>query len=157
MRFVLTRASHTHHMLTIVRDDGTHEELRLETKTFLIHDLLHYAIESLAHVQYGVWGSLAAGKTFAELNAAEAMNQLPEVAELESIAGAFTNIVRGKVSDEKIIAGIQNIFEAKHTALPTWLTPQFVSAVRERYRQLVGHWNSLEIGDSMDLPWSSSQ
>ena len=34
----------------------------------LVHDLLHYAAEQEAGVQTGFWGTLASGRTLADMN-----------------------------------------------------------------------------------------
>ncbi len=44
----LTRISPTHHTFAYVGANGTEHALKLETKTYLFHDLLHFAVESEA-------------------------------------------------------------------------------------------------------------
>lgn len=39
-----------------------------ETRSYLVHDLLHYAVESEAGLSGGFWGNLARGKTLADMN-----------------------------------------------------------------------------------------
>ena len=40
--------------------------------------------------------------------------------------------------------------------IPNWLTEGFIDQVRERMRQLMGQWNSLPYGESMQLQWAES-
>ncbi len=41
MKTTFTKVSLTHHTLKVERDDGSTEEVTLETKSFVPHDLIH--------------------------------------------------------------------------------------------------------------------
>ncbi len=62
MRIRFRKISNERHALEIVREDGRSESAEFETKSVLIHDFLHYAVESAAGLTDGFWGALAAGK-----------------------------------------------------------------------------------------------
>jgi hypothetical protein len=68
MRIVLTKTSDRRHGLELVRSDGSRESVELVTREALFHDLLHYVVESSLRMQGGFWGTLASGKTMADLN-----------------------------------------------------------------------------------------
>lgn len=67
MHILLTKISGDKHAVTIVRSNRSEESLELVTREALFHDLLHYAVESVLGTQGGYWGTLASGKTFADL------------------------------------------------------------------------------------------
>ena len=46
----LTRLTNDRHRFEILRNDGTHESHELETRSTLLHDLAHYAVETEAVV-----------------------------------------------------------------------------------------------------------
>src|SRR3954454_19930968 len=50
MRIVFRKLSDERHTLEIVREDGRREEVDCETRSLLVHDLLHLAVESEAKV-----------------------------------------------------------------------------------------------------------
>ncbi|HEX5051990.1 MAG TPA: hypothetical protein VFZ65_09475, partial [Planctomycetota bacterium] len=63
----LTRTSPTHHRMEIVRDDGTREQHELETRSCLLHDLVHFAVETEAALGNSFYGRLAHGVAYAAL------------------------------------------------------------------------------------------
>ncbi len=65
----LTKISPTHHRFEYVRADGTGEKLELETKTFLYHDLLHFAVESEAGLKNSFYGLLEKKEDYTALTA----------------------------------------------------------------------------------------
>jgi hypothetical protein len=68
MRIRLRKLSEERHELAISRDGASWETAECETRSYLTHDLLHYAVEAEAGVQSGFWGRLASGATLAEMN-----------------------------------------------------------------------------------------
>jgi len=65
----LTRLTNERHRLEFVRDDGTSEARELETRSALLHDLVHYAVETEAGLEASFYGQLAGGKTYEALTA----------------------------------------------------------------------------------------
>ena len=63
----LTRLTNERHRLEFVRDDGTRETHELETRSSLLHDLVHYAVETEAGLNASFYGRLASGKTYESL------------------------------------------------------------------------------------------
>jgi hypothetical protein len=47
VRIAFRKISDERHALAIVRDDGAREEIECETRSYLRHDFLHYAVESV--------------------------------------------------------------------------------------------------------------
>src|SRR5262245_8548027 len=124
MRILLKKVSDDRHALEIARDDGRRESVECETRSYLAHDLLHYAVESEAKRTGGFWGNLANGKTLEELNdrTGKAMMTLsPEVAMIEKVVGALSGVVKGQ-SAADLAAGLRRYAEASEQPLPGWLT-----------------------------------
>jgi hypothetical protein len=48
LKLRFTRVSPTRHRLEYRREDGTGEAIAMETKSLLVHDLVHFAVESEA-------------------------------------------------------------------------------------------------------------
>lgn len=48
MRIAFTKLTQDRHRLEIRREDGSTESVELETRSYLLHDLGHYAVEAEA-------------------------------------------------------------------------------------------------------------
>jgi hypothetical protein len=157
MRIVFRKVSHERHSLAIVRDDGQREEVECETRSMLVHDLLHLAVENEAKLNAGFWGNLAKGKTLADMNdrtgvamAAEA----PELMVIERLVGALSGAVKGRSAAE-MVAALESYANALGTALPEWLTEELVLAVQVHMRHLMGRWKATPFGGEMEIEWLS--
>src|SRR5688572_31396455 len=92
----LTRLTNERHRLELVRDDGTREARELETRSALLHDLVHYAVETEAGLGASFYGRLARGETYEALTAepaADAEGSAVDPASFaESIAAGFRSL-----------------------------------------------------------------
>src|SRR5262245_53224785 len=68
MQIRLRKLSNARHALELIGPGARRERIECETRSFLRHDLLHYALERDAGLECGVWGRLAGGLSLAELN-----------------------------------------------------------------------------------------
>ena len=153
MRIVFRKISDERHTLEIVRDDGRREQVECETRSYLLHDLLHLAVETEAHLTGGFWGNLAKGRTLADMNdrAGKALAaEAPEMAVIERLVGSLSGAVKGRSAVEMVEA-----LTVHATALgstnPSWLTVELVVAVQERMRRLMGRWKATPFGGTMDV------
>jgi len=168
MRIVLRKISDEQHALAIVRADGQREEVELETRSLLMHDLIHYAVEAEAKLEGGFWGTLAGGATLAQMGGdgdridralaparpapGTAANPATDLAAIERLVGALSAVTKGRTAAE-LAAGMQRFADAQGARLPAWLTEPFVAAVLERMRRLTGRWRATPYGGTMELRW----
>lgn len=163
MRIALHKISDDRHALELIRASGTRERVECETRSFLLHDLLHYAVESQARLSRGFWGELASGKTLAQMNdrtgAEEAAARgvmfaamSSELAAIEQVVGVLSGLTKGRSSAE-LVSGMQRYAENLGTSLPGWVSVQLVDAVQERMRRLVGQWKATPYGGTLELQW----
>ena len=155
MRILLRKLSDDRHVLQIIREDGRSEEVECETRSYLHHDLLHYAVEAEAHLDGGFWGNLANGKTLEHMNdrTGKAMQaEAPEMMAIEQVVGALSAIGKGG-SAGAIFAAVHDAAKSAGVAFPEWRTLELASAVQERMRRLLGHWKATPYGESMALAW----
>lgn len=145
-----TRLSPTHHRLDIERPGGARESVELETKSFLFHDLLHFAVEIEARLGESFFGSLAAGRSYAQVTAT-GVTLSGEVLNTERVIGLLTGVVRGDGDVASFLAGLENMFSALGEPMPGFVTEDFVAAVCERYRALAGQWKATPFGQAMEL------
>jgi hypothetical protein len=162
MRIRLTKISDAQHRLALARDDGTREAVALASRSFLWHDLLHYAVETSAGLQQSFWGQLASGRRLAELHdamsdgAGAAKAGASEAAVTEAVVGVLTNVVRERAAPGAAIEGLTRLFEAQERELPIWLSADFVARVRERMRALMGQWRAVPYGGDMQLTFPAA-
>jgi hypothetical protein len=155
VRIAFHKISDERHALEVEHDGGARERVECETRSYLMHDLLHYAVEAEAGLSGGFWGSLAAGRTLAQLNDRGGPPMAaggPELEAIEQLVGALTGATKGRSAAE-MVAGMRRFAESLGGSLPAWLTETFVEAVQERMRRLVGHWKATPFRGTMELPW----
>jgi hypothetical protein len=155
VRILFRKTSDERHVLEIVRPDGRREQEDCETRSFLVHDLLHYAVESEARLTAGFWGNLAKGKTLADMNdrTGQAMKDASaEMAVIERVVGSLSGAVKGRTAKE-MAAALGMYATSLGTTNPAWLTEAFILAVQDRMRKLQGHWKATPYGGTMELDW----
>jgi hypothetical protein len=155
VRVAFRKVSDERHVLEIHREDGGHEQVECETRSYLVHDFLHFAVESEAKLSTGFWGILATGRSLVDMNdrAVRAREmQKPQTAMIEFIVGALHGVAKGETAKD-LVAAVRGYSVVVGVRVPAWLTEEFVVAVKERMRKLVGRWKATPYGESMDLEW----
>lgn len=157
MTITFTKNTPTHQTFEIKRSDGSVETALLETRSFMPHDLIHFAYEMQVPCLHSFYGRLAQGtplETFKEMNVMFSTN--PSDAELittERITGPLTTFLRGGLSNEDFIQALKNLFDALSEPLPTHITPSFLDDSKIRYNALFGQWSALPHHTPMQLHW----
>jgi hypothetical protein len=155
MRIEIRKITDDRHALRIVRVSGVAEEVTCETRSTLVHDFLHFAVESAAGLDDGFWGNLARGKTLADMNdrtGASIAREGPALMAIERVVGALSSAAKGRPARD-VVDGINRYFAAMELQVPAWLTEEFVGDVQQRLRRILGAWNATPYGGSMTLEW----
>ncbi|HSS39414.1 MAG TPA: hypothetical protein VLT58_11645 [Polyangia bacterium] len=155
MRIELRKITDQQHELVLIRDGGCREALVCETRSSLVHDLLHYAAEQEAGVQTGFWGTLASGRTLADMNdrtGAALGDAGPDVMAIERIMGPLAAAAKGAAPDA-LASRLRAYLAETGDPAPDWLTPAFIAAVQERLRHLLGAWRAVPHGETLRLDW----
>jgi hypothetical protein len=140
-----TRLNPTHHRFEAIRADGAGEMREFETKSLLLHDLVHFAVESEARLNGGFYGALAAGAAYdAPLPGSEAMA-------IESVVGPLQGALKGEIDADAFVTRHRAMQGNMGSASPTWLTSDLITRVLERLRQLQGQWRATPFGEMMEL------
>lgn len=148
----LTKISPTHHHFAYTRVDNTGEILELETKTFLFHDLLHFAVETEARLANSFYGTLAKNGVYADFkNENQNMDISGEAGMTEKIVGSLTGTLKNNLSPQEFLSSMKNWLDATGEQTPPWLTEDFVLRIQERMRKLLGQWNGTPFGKTMKL------
>ena len=149
-----TRLTNERHRLEIVRDDGTREAHELETRSTLLHDLAHYAVESEAGLRNAFYGRLASGFSYGQLSTMPA--QSPEALQTELVVVQIQNTYRhgfdapetSSHDDSKRIVASFGLGGAEP---PKWLTEEVVDRARRRLRSVQGRWRATPFHQTLVL------
>lgn len=156
MDILLTKLTDDRHRLEIVRRDGSREASTLETRSYLLHDLLHLAVETEAGLAGGFWGLLSRGRTLVEMNdrTGQAMGDASnELLAVEQIVGVLTGAAKGAPPAD-VLAALHAWTEAEERTLPAWLDESFIMRAQARLRAFMGHWRATANGQTMRMRWS---
>jgi hypothetical protein len=149
----LTRLTNDRHRLELVRDDGTREARELETRSALLHDLVHYAVETEAGLEASFYGQIAGGQTYEALTAepsrdAEAMQTEAVVARIQGLA---KNDTWSRIDPENFAESIAAGFRSLAREPPAWLTGDLIVRVHERLRRVQGQWRATPFHETLVL------
>src|SRR5262245_41748766 len=137
MRIVLTRLSDTRHALEVERSGGGRERVELETRSCLLHDLTHFAVEGAAGITRGFWGSLASGKTFEGLKGGPGMAGADDaMMEVERTVAVLQGAVKAREDPDATYDRIASMLRVQDAEPPPWFTRPFVASVHARMREL---------------------
>jgi hypothetical protein len=136
-----TRLNPTHHRFEAVRDDGAIESRDLETRSFLLHDFVHFSLESEGKLADGFYGALARGGSY-ETEAAAA---------IESVVGPLQGALKGEIDPRAFVERLSAVQESIGGHAPAWLTEDLIARSLERLRQLQGQWRATPFGATMEL------
>ncbi len=153
LRVEFQKTNNESHLVTFTRDSGVSESAVLVTRSFLFHDLLHFALETEAGLRNGFYGMLAQGMRYEELRNGDAFRaaESTEIVHIERVVGPLTGVVRGEVSIATFMSGIANIYDAYGEEVPQWVTPECIDKVIERMRKLLRDWERVAYGASLTL------
>ena len=152
MHITLQKISPTHHRFTYTREDGTGESLELETKSFLMHDLLHFAVETEAGLTHSFYGLLNQMEAYATLSGEN--TQLPlgsQILHTERIVGILTGFTKGSITPQEALDAIANLYTALNEDTPEWVSLEMLTRIETRLKALMGEWRGTPFGEEMKL------
>ena len=149
-----TRLTNDRHRLELIRADGTSEAHELETRSALLHDLVHYAVETEAGLEASFYGRLASGTTYEAL-LVEPPSTDAEAMQTEGVVGRIQGIAKNdtwsSIDPASFAASMAAGFRAVGQEPPTWLTGDLIVRVRERLRRVQGQWRATPFHQTLAL------
>ena len=144
MDVTFVKLSDERHLVCVRRADGTTESVELDSRSFLRHDLAHFAVERELELTDGVWGSVAAGGSLSGdgLDGAD-------MALAETVSGPMQTMMRTG-------ADAAEIFDVLARVAPDVASTDLATRLHTRLRSLAGHWASTPYGEEMALEWPDS-
>lgn len=155
----LTRLTNERHRLEFVRDDGTGEARELETRSALLHDLVHYAVETEARLKASFYGQIAGGKTYEALTMEPSGDR--EALQTEIVVVRIQGIAKkdawSEVDPEGLARSIAAGFRAVDYEPPAWLTGDLIVRVRERLLRVQGLWRATPFHQTLELEFPARE
>ena len=135
------KLSDQRHTVRVERTDGTDESVELESRSFLRHDLAHFAVELELGLRAGVWGSVARGGSLSGSGLDGA-----DVTLAETVSGPVQTMMRTSASAAEIGDALARV-------APEVASPELAERLHARVRSLAGHWAATPYGGAMVLDW----
>jgi hypothetical protein len=147
LRIRLRRVSPTHHRFEAIRADGGVEVRELETRSLLLHDLVHFAVEAEARLEDSFYGRLARGGDYD----ASASIWDAEAGDTERVVAALQGAAQGDVDPDAFVARLRAYCGEIGVAAPGWLSAEVVAGALVRLHALRGRWNATPFGETLEL------
>lgn len=144
MEVTFTKLADDRHEVAVVRADGSTERRVLDSRSFLRHDLAHWAVEAELGLAGGFWGSVAGGASLAGEGLAG-----PDLDLAERLSGPVQTLMRTGAEAAAYRAVVERLG-------PAGADPGVADRVHERVRALRGHWNATPYGGAMTLTWPAA-
>jgi hypothetical protein len=113
----------------------------LNSRSFLRHDLAHWAVEHELGLARGVWGCVAGGASLT----GDGLDG-EDMALAETVSGPMQTLMRTE-------AGPDEIEQVLRRVAPDHRDPETARRLHERIRALRGHWKATPYGADMVLTW----
>jgi hypothetical protein len=146
-------------ILTCIRPDGSRTWQRLQ-RGLPVHDLVHYAVESVLGLNEGFFALVARGWDITAFEAPENRSRLtPEAIWEEFVVSLFlTELSDGVERDEfEFNATLRAMIAGKVSIAPRALTSEELAAIRAKVKALSAQWRSLAPGQTLDLGHCSEE
>ncbi|MBM4783337.1 MAG: hypothetical protein GQE15_37140 [Archangiaceae bacterium] len=139
----LHRHSAERHTLALSLDDRPLASVELETRSFLVHDLVHWCVEAELELDEGFWGLLASGVPLEVLNDREMPpSTFTTLGQVEGLVGPLQSYLQGRLPRQLLVE-----------ALPASFTPANLSGVEARFKTALGAWKATPFGAALELTW----
>ncbi|MDX2010281.1 MAG: hypothetical protein SFW67_08830 [Myxococcaceae bacterium] len=142
----LHRLSAERHTLALRLDDGAIVSVELETRSLLVHDLVHWCVEAELDLDEGFWGLLASGVPLEVLNDRETPpSTFTTLWRVEGLVGPLESYLQGRLPHDLLVE-----------ALPSSFTLANLRGVEARFRSALGAWKATPFGGALVLTWPPS-
>ncbi len=147
MEIVLTRLDDRSHELAVVRADGSRESKVLETRSLLLHDFAHLAVEAELGLHGGFFGTVASGASIYPADGADPTAEAtPEAWLAEGLAARLQSLANRGASAHEVHLALAPV-------APDLVDRAAAERIVERLRQLRGHWAATPFRGSMTVHW----
>lgn len=145
LHITLSKLNPQRHRMDIFRADATIDGVELETRSFLLHDLMHFAIERALGLQNGFYGLLAMGHDLMDVRQPELLSETERAClhTADALVEPMLSVWQRQLSVTDYVTQLS----------APGLDAVFVSEVQAHVRSLLDTWRRLPYGDGMSLLW----
>ena len=154
-----TRLTNERHRLEFVRDDGTSEARELETRSALLHDLVHYAVETTLGLRQSFFALVASGVDITAFAVPKEKRtfQIPvEAVQTEHIVGHL----QVEMADGALIEDFNGSLAAACLVLgqaaPPPIPAETLDRLRAQVRDLWRRWQEIPPGGTLELEFPAA-
>lgn len=155
MRTSFIKESEQKYVLTCVRDDGTTTSADLEMRSYFKHDLMHFVVERVAHVDYGFYGKIIGGMQLEELTPkaikARGEEMDPKEHALEMIVASLQKTHPTDTDVDEFVTRLNEYLTQLSVPRPHYFTVGFVRSVLKEFNDLLNKWHSLRHGGVLTI------
>jgi hypothetical protein len=153
VRFI--KESPDRYRLECTREDGSKTTASLEFRGYFKHDLMHFVVERTANLQDSFFGMVRAGRELSELSPKairEAAAVFPaEIQTTEVVVASLQGASKTEPDYHEFCRKIGEYLALLSLAEPEYLTADFCARVVREHRSLLGRWEQLRGGESLEL------
>jgi hypothetical protein len=146
-------------VLSCVRADGSstwQKQTGAKARYFPVHDLTHYAVETLLGHQRGFYGLLAEGWDISDFGTPWPRGPIPADADPSELIVGYLDTERAtgvRMSADELNAQAEAFCAAHGQTGWRPLSDAELDAVRAKARELAGRWHALAPGETLELPF----
>ena len=149
-------------VLACTRADGsqTWQRHRRHAEFFPLHDLTHYAIETVLGLRFGFYGLLASGWNISDFGTRTVPEYAAAEAALAEVAVGLLDGERatGERSDaDAFNEALAGVLAQTGRTLDRCVTDEELAAVRRLWAELAKRWAGVEPGEAMELSFDVVQ
>ena len=143
--------------LSCVRPDGSVTWQRQEGERgrfFPVHDLTHYAVETVLKHRRGFYGLVAEGWDLTDFGAPWPKGRLPKDLDPSELIVGFLDVERanGVAWDaDEFNKNAANYYAQHNLSGSCRVTDEQLRSIREMLRELIARWNVLPAGETLEL------
>jgi hypothetical protein len=147
--------------LTCTRADGTSTWQRqrgAQARFFPLHDLTHFAVETVLGHRRGFYGLVAEGWDLGDFGAPWPRGRIPADAEPAELLVGFLDLERAggtTWSAAEVNEKLRAYRETNDTFADATVTDAQLAAVRARMRELFARWEAVPPGESLELTFAA--
>lgn len=156
----MSRRSDGRYVLACVREDGSRTWQRDPGAFFPVHDLTHFAVESVLRLCRAFYGLVAEGWDLSDFGSPWPRGPLPiEALQAEILVGLFDmeRAAGQRMTAEEFTHWVRVKWSAECApGEPIRLTDEALAGIRERLAALMRRWQAVPPGASMTLEFPPS-
>lgn len=141
MKIQFQKCNAAEHLLTTFLQGKVAEQHRYPTKTYFLHDVVHYCVEKELGIKNGFWGLLSQGCKTTDFGNGKV--SLKELSRTEKIVGPVQSFFSGHMPAD--------LFWENMKLVSLELPAGFLNVVVAQVKGIMDRWRYLPVGEVLEL------